>query len=74
MKTCKSKPKTYGKFFGGAVDFFTANMFDLDKSGDFFRSREEIEEMEKNMEFNKERKKVGLDPIKSEKKKDLRKG
>ena len=63
-KTGAGKPKTYGKFLGGAVDFFTANMFDLDKSGDFFRSREEIEEMEKIIEFNKERKKVGLDPIK----------
>ena len=67
-KTGAGKPKTYGKFLGGVADFFTANMFDLDKSGDFFRSREEIEEMEKIIEFNKERKKVGLDPIKLEKK------
>ena len=76
-KTGAGKPKTYGKFLGGAVDFFTANMFDLDKSGDFFRSREEIEEMEKIIEFNKERRKVGLDPIKptkEEKKKRPKKG
>ena len=73
-KTGAGKPKTYGKFFGGIADIFTGNMFDFDKSGDFINSREDLEEMKKIAEFNKERRGVGLDPIKSEKKKRPKKG